>query len=165
MSGAGQPNAPGTSGTLTPASRARLRNALLALATDALSGPGGLAAHLRARLDSAPLASISLPLDIGPATETIPVHLRRAVITRHPHCAFPGCHQPASVCEVHHLIPRSQGGPTSLHNLVPLCSLHHLTVIHRRGWTLTLHPDGNTTATSPGHHRTVHTHTPPGTPP
>jgi hypothetical protein len=81
-----------------------------------LSGPEGLAARLRAALDGRPLTSVSLPLDIGAASETIPAHLRRAVTTRHPHCAFPGCDQPASVCDIHHIIPRSRGGPTSLPN-------------------------------------------------
>ena len=146
---------------LSRQSRLRLRNALLALAADALSGPGGLAARLRAGLDDGPLATVSLPLDIGPASETIPVHLRRAVIVRHPHCAFPGCEQPASVCDVHHLIPRADAGPTALQNLVPLCSFHHKIVIHRWGWILTLHPDGTTTGTSP-HGRTLHSHGPPG---
>ena len=146
---------------LSRESRRRLRNALLALAVDALSGPGELAARLRAGLDEAPLATVSLPLDIGPASETIPVHLRRAVVARHGHCAFPGCDQPASVCDVHHLVPRSEGGPTALRNLVPLCSFHHKIVVHRWGWTLTLHPDGTTTATSP-HGRTLHSHGPPG---
>jgi Domain of unknown function (DUF222) len=145
---------------LSRPSQRRLRTALLALAADALSGPGGLAAQLRAGLDG-PLATVSLPLDIGPVSETIPVHLRRAVIVRHGHCAFPGCEQPASVCDVHHLIPRAEGGPTALRNLVPLCSFHHKIVIHRWDWTLTLHPDGTTTATSP-HGRTLHSHGPPG---
>jgi len=146
---------------LSRGSRRRLRSALLALAADALSGPGGLAARLRAGLDG-PLATVSLPLDIGPASETIPAHLRRAVTARHGHCAFPGCEQPASVCEVHHLIPRSEGGPTALHNLVPLCPFHHLIAIHRWGWTLTLHPDGTTTAISPDGRRVFHSHGPPG---
>ena len=88
-------------------------------------------------------------------------HLRRAVTTRHPHCAFPGCDQPASVCDIHHLIPRARGGPTSLPNLVPLCAFHHLTAIHRWGWILDLHSDGTTTATSPDGHRTLHSHRPP----
>jgi hypothetical protein len=142
------------------------------MAAGTLAGPGGLAAHLRGGLGYPPLASASLPLDIGAATETIPAHLRRAAVIRHPHCAFPGCEQPASVCEIHHLIPRSQGGPTalhnlvpassaSLHNLVPLCPFHHLIVIHRWGWTLTLHPDGTTTANSPDGSRTLHSHSPP----
>ncbi len=144
---------------LSPYTRHRLRRALLALTAQALSGPGGLAAQLRASLDG-PLASVSLPLDVGPASETIPAHLRRAVTTRHPHCAFPGCTQPASVCEIHHIIPRSRGGPTSLDNLITACTFHHKIVVHRWGWTLRLNSDGTTTATSP-YGRTLHSHGPP----
>ena len=114
---------------LRPAARRRLARALLGLAIDAVSGPGGLAAALRTGLAgtglslAAPLTSISLPLDIGAGSEAIPVHLRRAVTLRHPHCAFPGCTQPASVCDVHHLVPRAAGGATALPNLVPLCRI------------------------------------------
>jgi hypothetical protein len=150
---------------LSPGTRQRLRRALLALAADTLSGPGGLAAQLRAASlrtgpDRDPLASVSLPLDVGPATETIPAHLRRAVTSRHPHCTFPGCTQPASVCDVHHIIPRSRGGPTSLENLVTLCTFHHKIVVHRWGWTLRLNSDGTTTATSPDG-RILRSHGPP----
>jgi hypothetical protein len=145
---------------LSPHARERLRRTLLALAAGTLSGPGGLAARLRAGLDDRLLASVSLPLDVGGVTETIPAHLRRLVILRHPHCAFPGCGQPASVCDVHHLIPRAAGGPAALHNLVPLCAFHHLVVIHRWGWKLVLHTDGSTSATSPDG-RIFHSHSPP----
>ncbi len=100
------------------------------------------------------------PLDIGPATETIPAHLRRAVTTRHPHCAFPGCTQPASVCDIHHIIARSRGGPTALHNLVTLCTFHHKIAVHRWGWHLRLNTDGTTTATGPGG-QALHSHSPP----
>jgi hypothetical protein len=134
---------------------------MLALAADALSGPGGLAAQLRASLGNGPLTSASLPLDIGAATETIPAHLRRTVTTRHRRCAFPGCRQPVSVCDIHHIIPRSRGGPTALRNLVPLCLFHHLIAVHRWGWVLTLHPDSTVTATSPDGDRTLHDHGPP----
>jgi Domain of unknown function (DUF222)/HNH endonuclease len=88
---------------------------------------------------------------------TGPEDLRTA---RHPHCAFPGCEQSASVCDIHHIIPRSRGGPTSLANLVTMCAFHHLTVIHRWGWDLRLNSDGTTTATSP-HGRVLHSHGPP----
>ena len=158
--------------TRTPLSAetiARLRRSLLAMATDVLSGPGGLAAWLRqSLLAGGPGASATLPLDVplpldaGEAEPAIPAHLRRAAAARHPHCAFPGCGQPASVCQIHHLIPRSAGGPTALRNLVPLCAFHHLIAIHRWGWTLRLHPDGTTTATSPDGRRSYHSHGPPG---
>ncbi len=106
-------------------------------------------------------ASVSLPLDTGTPTPTIPPHLRRAVTRRDRRCAFPGCRQRPQACQTHHLIPRSRGGPTALWNLVLLCSFHHLVVIHRWGWTLTLNADGTTTATSPNGMRTLHSHGPP----
>jgi len=74
---------------LPPATAARLRATLLACAADVLSGPGGLAAFLRTRLLGGQFPAVSLPLDVGAATPTVPGHLRRAVITRDRHCAFP----------------------------------------------------------------------------
>ena len=104
---------------------------------------------------------LSLPLDVGRATKTIPDHLRRAVIARDRCCRFPGCRQRPAACQAHHVKPRSQGGTTSLNNLILLCAFHHLTAIHRWGWHLTLHPDGTTTATSPDQQRTLNSHGPP----
>jgi hypothetical protein len=97
---------------------------MLRLAADVLSGPGGLVSWLRrsqlaggvAGGPSLPLG-IPLPLDIGEAEPAIPAHLRRAVTIRHSHCAFPGCRVPASSCHIHHIVPRSRGGPTSLPKL------------------------------------------------
>jgi hypothetical protein len=137
------------------------RRIVLAEAADLLSGPGGLAAYLRTRLAPGTVASVSLPLDIGAITETIPVHLRRAVAVRDRHCRFPGCDQPVAACQPHHIIPRSQGGPTCLTNLLALCSFHHLIAIHRWGWGIALNPDGSVTATSPDGDRTLHSHGPP----
>ena len=80
----------------------------MARAADLLSGPGGLAAYLRTRLPDDLVASVSLPLDIGAVTDTIPVHLRRAVTVRYRHCRFPGCTQPATACQPHHILPRAK---------------------------------------------------------
>jgi hypothetical protein len=139
-----QPPAP-----LTPEDKARLRAALLALAADVMSGPGGLAGYLRTRRLGVPYAGKSLPLDVG-AVKDIPGHLRRAVIHRDRHCAWPGgCDKPPAGCQVHHIIHRAHGGTTRLKDLVLLCSYHHQVCIHRLGWTLILHPDGTTEARSP----------------
>jgi hypothetical protein len=153
---------------LSPATLARLRETLLRLAADALSGPGGLAAWLRqSQLAGGPGASASqplaipLPLDTGEAEPTIPPALRRAVLSRHRYCTFAGCRVPATACQIHHYTPRSHGGRTALGNLGPVCEFHHLIVIHTWGWTLTLHPDGSTAATSPDRTRTLHDHGPP----
>ena len=146
---------------LPPATAARLHATLLRQATDVLSGPGGLAAFLRTRLTGGAFPAVSLPLDAGAATPTVPAHLRRAVITRDRHCAFPGCDQPPPACHVHHLQPKAHGGPTRLDNLLLLCSFHHLIAVHQWGWHLTLHPDGTLTARSPDRTRTFHSHSPP----
>ena len=119
-----------------------------------------MASYLRGALLNAPFSSLSQPLDIGRTTRTIPPHLRTAVILRDQHCQFPGCRQPASACEVHHLIHWAHGGPTSLGNLGLYCRFHHLIVIHRWGWAITRHPDGTRTATAPDG-RTLHCHSPP----
>jgi hypothetical protein len=138
-----------------------LAQILIARAADLLSGPAGLAAYLRTGHFGGPAASVSLPLDIGAATETIPAHLRRLVIARDRHCRFPGCHQPPAACQPHHIIPRSKGGPTSLTNMLLLCTFHHLIAVHRWGWGIVLLPDGTVTATSPIDGHTLHSHGPP----
>ena len=141
---------------------AAVRRVVLRHAADLLSGPAGLAAFLRTGLpDTAAAGAISLPLDVGQATKTIPDHLRRAVIARDRCCRFPGCRQRPAACQAHHLQPRSKGGTTSLNNLILLCAFHHLTAIHRWGWHLTLHPDGTVTAVSPDQQRILNSHGPP----
>ena len=142
------------------ATRRRLQATILRWSLDVLSGPGGLASQLRGTLLGAPFNTPSQPLDLGRTTRTIPPRLRTAVIQRDQHCQFPGCTQPPSVCDVHHLIPWARGGPTSLGNLRLLCRFHHLIAIHRWGWKITCHPDGTTTATGPDG-RTLHSHGPP----
>ncbi len=136
------------------------RQLTIAEATRLLSGPGGLAGWLRTSQLTGPGGSVSLPLDIGRATQTIPAHLRRAVIRRDQRCRFPGCDRRPIYCDVHHLIARADGGPTSLDNCVLVCVFHHLTAIHRWGWTLVLNPDGTTTATARGGGRVLHSHPP-----
>ncbi len=143
------------------AGREEARDLIIANAVALLSGPGGFASVLRTGTLPPPAASISLALDVGASTDTIPPHLRRAVILRDQHCAAPGCDQPPSACQIHHLIPRSQGGPTSLDNLGLFCSFHHLIVIHRWGWAITMHPDGTTTMISPDGAREYRSHSPP----
>ena len=159
-------------GPLPAQTLARLRQSMLRLAADVMSGPTGLASWLRASQlsgtragaggsPSLPLA-IPLPLDTGEAGPTIPAHLRRAVLARHQHCTYPGCRVPAAFCQIHHYIPRARGGPTAAGNLGPVCPFHHQTAVHRWGWILTLHPDGEVTATSPDGTRTLRDHDPPG---
>ncbi|MHB1875158.1 MAG: HNH endonuclease signature motif containing protein [Streptosporangiaceae bacterium] len=159
----GPPDRPGpdpSSRSMPAADEEAIRDIILRHAVDLLSGPDRLGAWLRTARLSGPAASVSLPLDVGAATDSIPAHLRRAVILRDRHCAAPGCDQRPAACQIHHIRPRSEGGATSLSNLLLLCTFHHLILIHRWGWTIRLNSDGTTTATSPDG-RTLRSHAPP----
>jgi hypothetical protein len=152
-------DAHGIEHALTRRARLALERTLLALAIQALSGPGGLAGFLRANLLGRPFSGASLPLDLGDI-DHIPGYLRRAVIVRDAHCQWPGgCDRPASQCEPHHIVPRSHGGQTSLANLTSLCLAHHHHFIHRLGWKIIAHPDGTATAISP-QGKAIHSHGP-----
>jgi hypothetical protein len=152
---------PLSSGRSMPAAQEEaVRDLILRHAVELLSGPDRLTAWLRTTRLSGPAASVSLPLDVGTATDSIPAHLRRAVTVRDRHCAAPGCDQPPAACQIHHIRPKSEGGATSLSNLLLLCTFHHLILIHRWGWTIRLHSDGTTTAVSPDG-RTIRSHAPP----
>ena len=139
---------------------AALERAVIGKAVDLLSGPGGLASFLRRHQLGARLAGPSLPLDIG-YSETIPPGIRNAVILRDHHCRFPGCHQPASVCQVHHVKHKKNGGETSTAGCVLLCRFHHLIVIHTWDWSLVLNRDGTTTAWNKDRTKVLHSHGPP----
>lgn len=67
----------------------------------------------------------------GARRATIPPRLRRRVLARDGHgCQAPGC-QHTQHLQVHHRLPRAQGGKTVLDNLVTLCGRCHRE-LHRR---------------------------------
>jgi hypothetical protein len=161
----GRATAPGSqvsdqSGALSPEAWQALRHAIARLAIDLVSGPAGIAAILRQGLLDKPYNTPSLPLDIG-YSDSIPAHIRRAVLLRDRACAWPRCGRPAVYCDVHHLRHKQDGGETSVANCVALCQFHHDVCIHRRGWQLILHPDGTTEARSPDGGQVLRNHAPP----
>ena len=62
---------------------------------------------------------------------------------------------------MHHLIHQADGGPTSVRDCGLYCFYHHQVMIHRMGWTVTLEPDGTTTARSPDGSKILRSHSPP----
>jgi hypothetical protein len=141
-----------------------LQYALARLAIDFVSGPGAIASALRRSLLGAPLNTKSVPLDIG-YSDTIPESIRRAVIMRDKHCAWPaGCDRRPAVSDVHHITHKKDGGPTSVKDCSLLCNYHHDICIHRLGWKFELLPDGSTRATSPDGQVVLRSHGPPGIP-
>lgn len=97
------------------------------------------------------------PLTVGRRTRTIPPALRRALRNRDDGCRFPGCTH-RRFLHAHHIQHWARGGPTSLENLVQLCSYHHRLVheggfkveLARRGAVRFRRPDGRAVPVAPG---------------
>ena len=118
-------------------------------------------------------------VDVGRTRYRPPAGLADLVRARDRACVFPTCQTPAERCDIDHLTAWSQGGTTSLDNLVTLCESHHR-LKHTPGWALTRdqasgtlswhtpdktiyqrHPDG--TITRLPHKTGPHQHHTPGT--
>ena len=74
------------------------------------------------------LSPDGLPLDVGRSMRLVPAHIRRAAEVRDGGCVFTGCHNPAWMCDAHHLVHWIDGGPTSVDNTALLCERHHTQV-------------------------------------
>ena len=79
-------------------------------------------------------------LDVGRTRYRPPAGLADLVRARDGACVFPTCQVPASRCDIDHLTAGSEGGTTSLDNLVTLCEAHHR-LKHTPGWALTRDQD------------------------
>ena len=75
-------------------------------------------------------------VDVGRSRYRPPAGLADLVRARDQACVFPTCQTPAERCDIDHLTAWSQGGTTSLDNLVVLCEAHHR-LKHTPGWALT----------------------------
>jgi uncharacterized protein DUF222/HNH endonuclease len=80
----------------------------------------------------------SEPLDVGRRTAVVPSPMRRALIVRDRHCAFPGCDRPPPWCDAHHIDHWADGGITAISNLLLLCRRHHRLVHQPGGFKLEL---------------------------
>ncbi len=96
------------------------------------------------------------PLTVGRRTRTIPPALRRALRSRDGGCRFPGCTHERFL-HAHHIRHWARGGPTTLENLVQLCSYHHR-LVHEGGFRVESsgrgsvrfrRPDGRVVAPAP----------------
>jgi len=104
---------------------------------DRTAVPATVAAHVGCtgavqRIVQAPNGRI---LALGLPQRTFSAHQRRAITLRDGECIIPGCHVPATWCEVHHVREAARGGPTHTDNGVLLCWFHHRT-IDTRGWRI-----------------------------
>src|SRR5690554_2385438 len=74
-------------------------------------------------------------IELGSPQRCFTPHQRKAITLRDGGCLIPGCQVPAGWCEIHHVIPDAEGGPTHTSNGVLLCWFHHRT-IDTSGWQI-----------------------------
>ncbi|WP_168186225.1 HNH endonuclease signature motif containing protein [Agromyces badenianii] len=72
-------------------------------------------------------------MQLGSPERCFTAHQRRAITLRDGGCLIPGCTVPAAWCEIHHVVPDAEGGPTHPDNGALLCWFHHRT-IDTSGW-------------------------------
>ncbi|MFS0852713.1 DUF222 domain-containing protein [Microbacterium sp. 179-I 3D4 NHS] len=74
-------------------------------------------------------------IGIGSTDRIFTTAQRRAIVLRDRQCLIPGCHVPATWCEIHHVQEHAAGGPTHTDNGVALCWHHHRT-LDISGWEI-----------------------------
>jgi hypothetical protein len=89
----------------------------------------------QAALERLACDAVLVDADTGASTHVVPPKMRRALEARDGHrCQFPSCTHTAWL-DAHHRHYWTNGGPTTLDNLILLCRHHHQ-AIHQRGWTI-----------------------------
>jgi len=121
--------------------------------TDGLALPPATIRRLvcQGRITPIVVDSNGVPFDMGRTIRNANRKQRRALRAMYRCCAVGDCDVAFDRCEIHHILPWELGGPTDLHNLIPICSRHHH-VVHEGGWRLELADD-----------RTLSIHQPDGT--
>src|SRR5437867_249372 len=87
------------------------------------------------------IAKGELDFEITRASRSIPPATRRALAARDHHCVAQSCDRQPSWCDGHHRQFWTNGGPTTLPNLVLLCRPHHR-MVHEGGFQLRPAADG-----------------------
>ena len=130
-----QPTVPHSASlSATPAEVAEVRIGARSVAVPALTAWALAAGGTWRRLVTDPASGTVI--DVGRTRYRPPAGLADLVRARDRACVFPTCQTPASRCDIDHLTAWSQGGTTSLDNLVTLCKAHHR-LKHTPGWALT----------------------------
>ena len=125
---------PAASTSASPAEVAEVRIGARSVAVPALTAWALAAGGTWRRLVTDPASGVVI--DVGRTRYRPPAGLADLVRARDRACVFPTCQTPAERCDIDHLTAWSQGGTTSLDNLVVLCEAHHR-LKHTPGWALT----------------------------
>jgi hypothetical protein len=104
---------------------ATLFGRILELADGTVVTPGAVVPHLtRAHLERA-VFTPKRRVEVGARARLFTGATRRAVELRDRTCAHPYCDAPAPSCQVDHIVPYTEGGPTTQENGRLLCGFHN----------------------------------------
>src|SRR4051794_40553080 len=73
----------------------------------------------------------------------VPDRLAAQATERDLTCVFPWCTRPAAGCDLDHVVPYAEGGPTASENIANLCRRHHRLKTHHPGWGYTVLEPGS----------------------
>lgn len=90
-------------------------------------------------------------LEAGGDKYRSPASLARLIKARDRECTQPGCHLPAEVSEIDHIVPRARNGKTNHHNCHIHCKNHNL-LKEEPGWSAVPTGDGGMIITTPSGH-------------
>jgi hypothetical protein len=90
--------------------------------------------------------------DYGTTRYTPPADLAEFIVARDRTCRFPTCSWPAEACDLDHVVPFADGGPTADDNLGPAHRAHHNDHTHH-GWRVEQPEPGRFIWTAPTGHR------------
>jgi hypothetical protein len=102
-----------------------MRGRVCELARGTVVTPGSLVPWLEEADIERAMFTPSGRVEIGPAVRLFTGATRRAIELRDRECAHPLCDMPAHRCQVDHIVPWSEGGPTTQENGRLLCPFHN----------------------------------------
>ncbi len=106
--------------------RETLTGRICELLNGTVIAPDHIARHLtKADIERVIFAGKSRVIDVGTRTRFFTGALRRAIEIRDRHCTFEGCTTPAQACDIDHITPYAQGGPTTQTNGRLRCPPHN----------------------------------------
>jgi hypothetical protein len=107
-----------------------------------------LAVATRRELQKAARGSgLSPPPDTGAYQPT--ERQQRFLEVRDRHCRMPCCRRRPGRCDLDHVVPHADGGPTACWNLCCLCRRHHRIKTFAPGWSFRLRRDGTLVVRTP----------------
>jgi len=107
--------------------------------------PDAMVESLRANAQIEPmLVDDRGPIASGTRGFALSPKIVRAVLLRDGHCRWPGCERREGL-QIHHLVPRSQGGTDDIANLTAVCAgggtAHHSKLVPHGPWVLAGNPN------------------------